>query len=333
MTTVALPQLEGAALLTHSRRQCFKKCPRKHFYAYELGIRPERSATPLRMGAAIHLGLDRFGKGDPISLAIATAVAGYEEAPPWADDDEKLAEWMTEREKVAELLAGYFWRWSDDLTIAAVVESEHVFTLPIPNPDTGKTTPVFSRAGKRDKIVRLEDGRMAVMEHKTCSEDLSPDSDYWRRLRIDEQISEYVVTARLEGHDVSTVVYDVIRKPSIAPKIVDRKSGRRETPQEYGARLRTDIRERPEFYFARREIPRLDADLLEHAAELWQIQQTIREAQKSGRWFRNTGACLMMGRCEYLDICHQGLDVASGTLPSGFRRVTNIHEELAEEAA
>lgn len=369
MTTVSRPPPEGADLLTHSRRQCFKKCPRKHFYAYELGIRSGTTAKPLRMGGAVHVALDVRGKGEARETAIARAITSYEELPDWASTDELVFEWAIERVKVIELIDGYFWRWEDakqpgDIEIAEVIQSEKVFRLPILNPDTGKATPTFQRAGKRDKVVRLADGRIAVQEHKTCGQDIGPESDYWLRLEIDEQISEYFVTGRTEGFDIATVLYDVIRKPTIEPRLIPvidengfkivldaagdrvfkkngepRESGdseqgwkvqtRRETPKEYGARLRQDIRERPDFYYQRREIPRLDSDLAEHDHEMWQIQQSIREAQKSGRWYRNTNSCTNMGRCEYLRICRNGLRMGDEP-PTGFRRVSNVHEELEE---
>ena len=44
--------------LTFSRSQSFKACRRRHWYAYELGLRPVADPRALRMGHAFHLGLD-----------------------------------------------------------------------------------------------------------------------------------------------------------------------------------------------------------------------------------------------------------------------------------
>ena len=101
---------------------------------------------------------------------------------------------------------------------------------------------------------------------------------------------------------------------------------RSETPTEFAARLSEDIAGRPEFYFARKEIPRLSSDIEEFRAELWQQQQAIREAQKNGRWYRNPAQCCTMGRCSYLDICHAGIHADAP--PAGFIRVENVHPEL-----
>jgi hypothetical protein len=151
-------------------------------------------------------------------------------------------------------------------------------------------------------------------------------------LRLDQQISLYVIAARELGYDVATVLYDVIRKPSIAPKIVDRKTARRETADEFGDRLTEDISTRPDFYFARKEIPRLEADLEEFRAEVWQQQLMLRNCQKTGHWYRNTNACLHPYRCSYTDICFQGINLTNGTIPIGFKKLASVHPELTLSA-
>lgn len=346
--------------LTHSRMSAAKTCLKKHYFLYELGIRRDTDARPLRMGSAFHLGLDLWFKGVQQDAAIYRATESYAVLPAWCNTDELVNDWLIEREKVARLLSGYFWRWGD--AKLEVIASELPFELPIENPETGFATPTFVLAGKIDRIVRLPDGRLAVKESKTCSDDLAPDSDYWRRLRIDQQISLYYDAAQRLGYDVKTVLYDVTRKPTIEPlsvavldpdgvKIVLdaagnrvrnkdgkswRQSGdaaqgwtlqtRRQTPAEYGERLTDDIAARPDFYFARQEIPRLDADLAEWKQELWDQQLTLRRCQKMGCWYRNTAACISPFRCEFLDVCHNGL--TGSEVPAGFVKVENVHPEL-----
>lgn len=346
MTTIALPLVAGHDLLTHSRMQCAKQCPRKHYYRYELGVRRSRIDAPLRLGSAVHIGLDAHGKGESDHASISKAVAGYEALPKWAITEETVADWMVERETVVAMLAGYFDAWRDDR--AEVVASELAFELPITNPETGAASRTYRVAGKIDKIVRLPDGRLAVREHKTTGDSIDPDSDYWPRLGIDQQISLYYLGAHGLGHAVETVDYDVLRKPSIRPRKVTKaeaeewgrngtyfekavedhevRAGMTETPVMYGARLRMDVATRPEFYYARREIPRLERDLDEFRWELWQQSQALREARNAGRWFRNTSACLNMGRCEYLTLCGNG--IAPDEVPEGWTRVPHIHPEL-----
>ena len=346
--TIALPQIQGANILTHSRMQCFKTCPRRHYFQYELGIRKDTTSTPLRMGSAFHLGRDLRAKGHTRAEAIDIAVAGYEELPKWATTDDTVREWMYERETVACLLNGYFWWWEEgghdaDVTIVELVESEKAFELPIRNPDTGSASTTFRVAGKRDAIARFADNRIKVLETKTTGDDVTPGSDYWLRLRLDQQISLYMLSAQEDGIDVESVVYDVVKKPTIKPyrataaeskkytkdgKLYASMRENAETPEEWRDRLTADIQERPEYYFARREIPRLPSDLDTFRRELWQQAASVRESRNSGRWFRNTGACISPYRCDYLDVCHHEIDVSQP--PPGFVRVVNIHPELQE---
>lgn len=354
----------GSDLLTHSRMTAYKTCQRMHYFRYELGVRRVRTARTLRMGSAIHLGLDERARGRSEDDAILLALAGYEELPQWCNTPEAMYDWTIEREVVARLLCGYFWRWKNADDGVQIVESEVSFRLPIINPATGHTTPTFQLGGKRDKIIKLADGRLAIREHKTCSEDLSAESDYWKRLRIDQQITTYYISALDQGFAIQTVQFDVIRKPTIRPSMIPlldeqglkivldpsgervrtkdgkkfRESGdaaagyvlqsRRETPTEFGERITDDIEKQPEKYYARQEIPRLESDLLEFREELWQIQLQLRESQRTGRHFRNTAACRQFNQpCEYFDACTNGTSL-EGELPAGFERVAELHPEL-----
>ena len=302
--------------------KAFKACPRRHYFAYELGIRRDRESAPLRIGSAIHGALDLRAQGSSFDEALIWLQQQYADVPSWTEGDE----WAVEFQTAARLVHGYYHRYADETM--AIAETEQSFDLPLVNPTTRMPSRTFRLAGKIDKIARLQDTRAAIVEHKTTGDSLDSSSDYWSRLRLDQQISLYVIAARATGHDVATVIYDVIRKPGIAPKIVDRKSGRRETPEEFGDRLTTDIGERPDFYFARREIPRLEADLDEFRVELWQQARSIHECQKSGVWPRNTDSCLQPFPCEYRQICFDGLRADADTIPLGFKRVNSVHPEL-----
>jgi hypothetical protein len=97
--------------------------------------------------------------------------------------------------------------------------------------------------------------------------------------------------------------------------------------------------ERPDFYFARSEIPRLSADLEAFQAEQWVTQRTIRDAELDtelygiAAWPRNTGACTSPYRCTYLDVCRGLQGDPTEKVPDGFKRVDRLHQELAVPAA
>jgi hypothetical protein len=333
-----------ARLLTNSEMNTAKTCLRKWYLSYECMLQRDSQSTPLRFGSMFHEGLDLLAQGKSLSDVIVSIALKYEQIPIWADPFEK----EVELETIAALLAGYAWRWQD--AGFEIIATECDFRIPITNPETGGRTPSFESAGKIDKIIRLPDGRIAVMEHKTTADSIEPTSDYWRKLRMDTQISLYMIAAKEMGHDVETVLYDVIRKPGISPKAISKAdylkiqaegtyfdrpvaipSEPRETAEMFGARLFADLQERPDFYYGRMEIPRLHADLDEFRDEIWQIQGTLREAQRKNRAFRNTTACLQMGKCEFFDICSNRLQAPSLTdpPPDGFKRKPKRHTELS----
>jgi hypothetical protein len=311
------------------------------------------------MGSAFHAGVEMLGRGEPIAEACWHVGHAYDDMPESFD----AYEWAIERETVLRFVCAYEWRWST-MKLESI-QTEHAFRLPLINPATGKSTPSFDLAGKIDGIVRLEDGRLAVKETKFLSDDVGPDSDLWRRLRMDAQISLYIHAARKIGYDVSTVLYDVARKPSISPcpvplvdesgtKIVLDQSGERVktkdgkkwrqtgdaelgyvlqtrpmTVEEWGEKLTADIIERPDFYFARVEVPRLDQDVAEFQSELWDVQLAIREAQKTGRHYRTVSKQCVY--CPYFAICSENQVVRADNPPIGFVVLSNRHPELGEE--
>lgn len=346
-------------LLTHSRIQSFKTCRRSAYFAYEMGLRRTDDAKALRMGSAGHAGVEVLGKGGSLAEACKAVRSYYTDCPPHFDS----YQWEIEQETMLRLVCAYQWRWKN--AGIANVATEFAFRLPLMNPETGKSTPSFDLAGKIDGIVRLEDGRLAVKETKFLGEDLGSDSSLWRRLRRDAQISIYMLAARKSGFDVSTVFYDVVRKPTISAtavpltddnglKIVLDRAGERVRnatgkkewrqtgdvergwilqtrpmiAQEWGDKLTEDIVSRPDFYFARREVARLDSDLAETESELWEIQLAMRDAQKSGHWYRSVGknTCPY---CPYDVVCDTPVDPR--TLPIGFELLTNKHPELLLE--
>lgn len=343
-------------LLTHSRQQSFKLCRRQDWFANEQRIRTTVDAKALRMGSAFHAGQEALATTGSIESACEIVRSHYSVCP----DSFEPYWWDIERETIERLLCGYQWRWAN--APIETLEAERSFLLPLINPDTNAKSTIWKIAGKIDGIVRLEDRRLAVREFKLLGEDISPAADLWRRMQIDHQITGYVHAARQLGFDVATVLYDVTRKPVIEPSPVpiiddlgvnivldangervktqkgtwrttsDKERGyvlqtRPMTVQEWGEKLTDDIVKRPEFYFNRTEIARLDCDILDYQYERWEVAQTIREAQRNNRWFR-TVSKNTCNFCAWFTLCTNSFDPEN--LPEGFIRVENIHPELAE---
>ena len=363
--------------ITHSLLACFRSCPRKTYLRYELGIRSDRDAFPLRVGSGFARAVEADAKGLDVSDAIS---AGLE-------DPFDLA-------LVAAMFDGHRRRWEGQGV--EHVASELAFDIPLVNPETGKPTPNWRLQGVIDRLVLLPDGRLALMEYKTTSKDFAPGADYWTRLHLDMQLSIYLIAARALGYDVSTILYDVTRRPALRPALATPEADRKytlpkyrmcqfckkdkragaphpqmveidgqetrveceadpedpargrvcsdpgnkpyawvrltdEAPDEFAARCAESIAADPDKHYARIEIARLDADLDDARAEIWQQQIALREAQKIGRWYRNPEACFQLNSaCEYVGIC-QSRDLETRT-PDGFKRVDDVHAELTRHA-
>ena len=330
--------MSGPQRLTHSRLATFRACPRRHYLRYELGLRQEERGFAMRVGTAFHAALEAIDKGEDPGAAIE----------PHMEDAYDLA-------VVAAMVQGHIDRWGGDPLEPLASELE--FHLPLRNPATGAKTSVWTMDGVIDRIVRLPDGRIALQEYKTTTRDFSPGAEYWLALHLDQQLSIYVLAARELGFDVSTVLYDVTRRPLLQPKkatpVEERKytskASKRggvefpagslyanqresdETPEEFTARITEAIDADPMKYFARIEIARLDQDLEACASEIWIQQRTLRTSQKEGGWYRNPGACFAPFKCSFADIC-QHHDLEHET-PEGYVRDENVHAELSAIAS
>lgn len=297
-------------LLTHSRLSAFRACQRLHRYKYEMGIRARVEADALRFGTLMHRGLEAWwlGHGDLEAALAAVDV----EADPF------------DRAKARALLKGYHARWSDqDFEILGV---EVEFRAPVLNPLTGRRSLLWQIGGKIDAIVRYRDGRIAVVEHKTTSEDLTPGSSYWLRLRMDAQVSIYFDGAASLGHDVSECLYDVVGKPGLRPLQANKKRDTPETPDEYEHRICEAIIADPNAYYGRAPVVRLERELVEARWDVWQLARAIRANQQHGHAPRNPDACVRWGRaCEFLEVCS---GQASLDDPERFRVIENLHPEL-----
>ncbi len=230
------------------------------------------------------------------------------------------------------------------------VSVEETFTCQIKNPKTGRQSRTFTQAGKLDGVVKHTNNQRYLLEHKTTSEDIEdPDAPFWRRLTIDSQVSSYTLAHWQRGEKLAGTLYDVIRKPGIRPKKLDQKAQaeiaslhtylkapvspaveaealriKRETPELFEIRLAVEVLENSNRYYQRKNVPRLDGELLEWADELWDSARDIADARRLGRHYRNSGACMNWNRpCEYLGICsgHDSPD-------SDNWRKREIHSEL-----
>jgi len=168
-------------------------------------------------------------------------------------------------------------------------------------------------AGKIDMIIQADNG-VWVVEHKTAS---SMDDRYFERLELDPQITGYIYLASRNSANVLGVLYNVIRKPSIAQK-------KSEGQQDFFARLAQDYLDRPEFYFARKEIVRNDQELQEFPEYVTGVASEISFATT---YPRNVSRCNLYGRCAFRSLCIEWSDELAGT----YRKKTKANQELEDD--
>lgn len=339
--------------LTNSSMNTYVICPRRFEYRYEKGLRRSETSDALRIGSMIHDGLDNLAHGYSLDNVFSIILNNYETMLGMACGDDHATKILVEAEMCFRMIQGYAEHWADDQI--EVIDSEVSFRVPIRNPDSNHDrakSKIYERSGVIDKIIRRH-GRKGIMEHKTSSSDIGPNSDYWARLRIDPQVSGYLLGAKTHDPEIDFILYDVLRKPGIRPKKLTKASLKEwlatgkycgeefgydgtisvETPRMYGARLIQTIREDPDRYYQRQEIARLTSDLVDYKQDVWSLTKQIRESQRRGHWYRNSMACIQPFRCEYADICLGGLspERAAEDVPVGFEIVEDVHPELRRE--
>lgn len=258
-----------------------------------------------------------------------------------------------EAARARALMIAYDHRWFFEPWRCIAVEQE--FNVPVSNPDTTGTSKTFTLAGKRDGLLEDQEGRLWLLEHKTTSDTTfaDPGGAYWRAMSIDSQVSAYVLAAWQEGVKIYGTLYDVLRRPQLKQKKVPRKAKEGvgdeqeiengtyfgfsvqghgpmtdadgiETPAALMLRIARAAVDNPGDWFVRRAIPRLDSDLLDYQAKLWDVSQDLLSARRTNRWYRCDSACLRPYQCPYLSLCSGHDDESS----DHWKLLESLHREL-----
>lgn len=250
------------------------------------------------------------------------------------------------------VMIGYHVRWCKmlwDGEAITVIAVEKEFDGPLLNPKTGAPSKTWRRGGKLDVFVRVGEKRVFVVEHKSSGEDFGPGSQYRERLSLDSQVSNYIVGARLLGYpEIQGVIYDVFGKTGFrqlkatprdklkwtqptkakpVPTVYVNMREFDETVGEYESRAMSSIADKPDVYFDRFEVVRLEREEDHAAQDTWQYGELIRDAQRLKRFPRNVGSCGMYGRtCDFFGVCKGTSQLSDQTR---FAKKTQAHEELA----
>lgn len=328
---------------SYTQMSCAMSCMRRYAWKYIKRLVRIKGSPSLRFGSAFHVGVDMLAKGSSIADVVLAVRCAYSKFPDWCTSESDIDDWMVECETVVAMLRVYAEYWKDRPENCAA--SELPFSVDLRNPKTGRRSLVWRLVGKIDRILR---GSFTyyIGETKTTSDDISPSSDYWARVRIDQQLALYAIAARQSGYNVTHAIYDVARKSKASPRKLTKAEvalmndtlsycgidmtseevgaatvSYRETPRMFGARLYQTMSAAPGEWFVRQEIPLLEPDVAEFNTEAWQLQKSIQAAVRNGAFPRNTGSCIRPYKCDYFDLCSQRItpdQVTDLNLPPGY---------------
>ena len=292
--------------VTNSEITCFQTCQRKWQHAY----------LERRTGFERPEALDR---GTRIHAALATCRSAYEDArygPAYA---------------VLESLP---------LVERTMMRGYNTYNGGLGEPgikDLRVNVPFIVRLGHVDLVgevdalcIDIQSGRTVIIEDKTTTSDITPGTAWWReKIACDTQPTVY--SAAFPG---AYVMYNVLHVPDTEPlkatpvekrkytqpskkepqsRLYAGQRDRDETDDEYMKRVLADMAERPEHYFQRGVIVRLERDIEEYTEDLRQISSAMIAAMhEPGSSPRTPKACHNYGRpCEFVDACWNGKDIGS----------------------
>jgi hypothetical protein len=328
-------------LITHSLMRSHRTCHRKRHFEYNLGYRSLIVPPALEFGNLAHELLECYWltrqRGGNVTLALIEKFRAIRTSDP------------IDRIYLRVMICAYVCVWSKVECDVLAVEAE--FKAPLANPKTGVVSDYWLRSGKIDLLIRLPNGVVTLVEHKTSSADVGPGSTYRRRLDMDEQVSYYVEGAKSIGFLPHAVIYDILKKPKhelklatpeedqIWTKITKKnpvsrlRKGQRltdETMEDFLGRLAEDVGSNLDEWIVRVPLHRGSSQLNSYMTDVWNQSESMRIMDETNAHFPNSDACgggygSGFG-CQFNDVCNGDADLEN---PLRFRLLKNVHPELA----
>jgi hypothetical protein len=267
-------------------------------------------------------------------------------------------------EKLVRLWYGYHWHYAQFDAQYTDEIREHAFEVllggqPFRGQIDAVTVNASGRRGIRERKTTsdsLEDGSMYWDRLRLDTQV----GVYGRAAALDDSLG-------FQGRPIDFILYDVVRKPTINPKKLiaadikrlraelDKASGEAggvvnyfgympvpemaseieqalfegaESLQMYGNRLTADIGNRPEFYFALREVARTTDDFDSLEEDVSGTVSMIETCEAWGFYPRNPDSCSTFGQCEFFALCSNNIPAAAGVDHKLFARREKLHPEL-----
>lgn len=251
-----------------SEMRLYLACPQKHHFAHHDRRVPVLRHKALQRGTDVHVWLSHWWMG--------------EDASPWLPEDPA----------VLAACLGYDAVYGSS---ASSRGSPHLREVRVNVPFEAVVGGVRC-AGTLDALGRDDRDALVIVEHKTTSSDIAPGEVYWRQVvTTDLQVSMY--QAAFPG---STILYDVLRKPTIRQRKVPTKTLPVETDEEYVARCLEWIEDDHARYYQRATVVRLESEDEAFARDVRLVDALRRLPQAP----RNSASCFSYGtRCGYHDVC------------------------------
>jgi hypothetical protein len=304
-------------VVTNSEICCHRTCARKHYYRYELLLRPP-------------------GAED---YALSDGKQGHDYQEDWWSGKSDVR--YPADIQMRALMVGYDARWGDDHSWVNVSVEQEFY---IPYAVHGNVQIILG--AKVDGIVRsTDDQQLYVREFKTTAYDVAPGSFYWQSIRLNTQIDTYSLVLNSLGAEVNGTLYDVAHKPRFEPhkalppdkvKWTKPKPATKtkpaeparpyanqriedETDAEFESRVANYIGERPEQFYARSVIRRTEDQIEEFEDELGAYVHRMMTSPP----YRNQDSCIKFNRlCEYHPLC------AGYGKPEDYKKAERRHTEL-----
>jgi PD-(D/E)XK nuclease superfamily len=294
----------GVEMVSTSELTCFRRCPKEHYFRYVLRreLKGPKSEA-LTKGTAGHKAIGEHHRGEVVHFEVLTP-------------------------DMRALVRGYQAWWGTPDRQFACEQTDVAFQISLHNG--------IVVIGEFDGVgVRRDTGKRTIQEIKTSSEDISLGSSYWQKVALtDPQVTTYLLASQKKGWGHTEVLYDVMRKPDQKRLYATPQASRRytkptktepsrlysdqrendETDDEFELRILEDILKRPERYYQRGVVVRLEH---EHEAYLRDVDGVVRLMQVTRTMGenvpRNVDSCFKYGRpCDFFLVCGNGVDVMNG---------------------
>lgn len=303
----------------------FRRCHRLWYYKSVIGARPvgdDLGTTRRDFGKLFHEALAAYHGSIGNNFARADCAV-----QKWNE----ISTQLTWEQQVSghTLLLAYATKWGNEPEIwdNSVTCDAHI-SMPVLDPSGSDSGIVLF--GKLDLIAIHPDGYEVIYEHKTTSKEITG-SAYWSNVERSLQASIYLLLSYHSGHNVSHVLWDVIRTPRFArikatpeekrerykvgPKKGEWKDFVRLTDEgaiEYQRRVANEIAANPADWFARNEISRNERELFECMVDVWGdavlMERSAQEPYPAVS--RNPERCYDFGRpCEYYGVCWENKSI------------------------